>query len=85
MSIDDHGSCVRCGFDLNGEQVFDYFLKEYEGDRKKAAETASMYGCEEGYGRFGKEIYVKSYDKDYNKLPSKFVCPSCGEECYDQT
>jgi rubredoxin len=82
MAADNHGSCKNCGFDLNGERVYDYFLREYSGDTKKAAETASMYGCREGYGRFGKEILIKSYDKDFKKLPSKFACPECREECY---
>ena len=75
--MDDHGSCPHCSFDLNGEWIYEHFLKEYEGDEEKALETASMYGASKGKGRFGKEIYVKSYDKDYNKLEPYFQCPEC--------
>lgn len=81
MATDDHGHCKNCGFDLNGERVYDYFLREY-GDPVKALATASMYGCREGFGRFGKAIYVKRYDENYNKLPPYYICPECGEECY---
>jgi hypothetical protein len=48
----------------------------------KALAVASMYGCREGFGRFGKAIYIKRYDEDYNKLPPYYKCPECGEECY---
>jgi hypothetical protein len=80
--ISDHGSCVVCGFDLNGDWIYEYFLREY-GDEKKALDTAKMYGATKTEGRFGKELYVKEYDEDYNKLPSYFKCPTCGGRCYD--
>lgn len=82
VNIDDHGSCKNCGFDLNGERVYDYFLREYDGDVVKATETASMYGCKEGWGRFGKEIYVKGYDENYKSIHPWWMCPECKEECY---
>ena len=78
MSTDDHGQCKNCGFDLNGERVYDYFLSHYDGDKVKALATASMYGCREGYGRFGKAIYVKTYT-DHGKLRERKF-PECGEE-----
>jgi len=81
MATDDHGQCKNCGFDLNGERVYDYFL-EKEGDPVSALAVTSMYGCREGWGRFGKAILVKGYDENYNKLPSYWECPECGEECY---
>jgi hypothetical protein len=80
MDADNHGSCKNCGFDLNGERVYDYFLREYGGDTEKAAETASMYGCSEGYGRFGKAIHVKTYT-NHGKM-KEWICPECKEECY---
>jgi hypothetical protein len=80
MDIDDHGSCKNCGCDLNGERVYDYFLREYEGDIDRATEVASMYGCKEGYGRFGEAIYVTTYN-EAGKTKS-WVCPECGEGCY---
>jgi len=81
MATDDHGSCKNCGFDLNGERVYDYFLKKY-GDEVKALDVASMYGCREGFGRFSKAIYIKGYDEDYNKLEPWWMCPECKKECY---
>ncbi len=35
MTLDDNGSCKECGFDLNGERVYDYFLREHGGNRGK--------------------------------------------------
>lgn len=80
MNKDDHGNCKNCGFDLNGERVYDYFLKDYGGDEAKAEKVAEMYGCRKDYGRFGKAIYVKTYT-DHGKL-REWKCPSCGKECY---
>jgi len=82
MGINEHGSCVHCGFDLNGEMIYDYFLKMNPGDSKQAVKTAAMYGATETTGRFGKAIYVKGYDSDYNKLKPYFMCPKCMNECY---
>lgn len=84
MATDDHGSCLHCGSDLNGERVYDHFLKEYGGDWQKALAAASMYGCRKGYGRFSKSIYVTSYDTEGNKLPKYWKCPECGERCYER-
>lgn len=74
MATDDHGSCVHCGFDFNGERVYDYFLKK-EKDPVKAQAIASMYGCRKGFGRFGKAIYVKDL---YDRNIRYFKCPECG-------
>jgi len=84
LSADEHGSCLHCGFNLNGERIYDYFLSKHFGDKAKASEYAEMYGAKEGYGRFGYEIYVKSYDKDYKKLEPYFQCPECSEKCYQK-
>ena len=83
MGIDDHGSCVHCGTDLNGGYIYDTFLEKY-GNPVDALAVASMYGARKGYGKWGREIYVKNYDKDWNKLPPYYICPDCGEKCYEQ-
>ena len=80
MAVDDHGSCKNCGLDLNGDSVYEYFLWQYNGDTEKAAEVAGMYGCREGYGKFGKAIYLKTYT-DHGKM-REWICPNCGKECY---
>lgn len=77
---DEHGQCKSCGFDLNGDGVYEHFLKEY-GSHQKALETAEMYGATKEKGRFGKAIHMKVYDKNYNKLPSWWMCPECRKEC----
>jgi len=80
MNKEEHGSCKNCGFDLNGERVYDYFLREYSGDAVKALAVASMYGCRKGWGRFGKEVYRKTYT-DHGKK-REYICPKCKEHCY---
>ena len=83
MPTNEHGECNHCGYDLNGDWIYDYFLEYYGGGTAKAEHAASMYGASKGVGRFGKAIYVKEYDEDYNKLPSYYKCPECGEKCYE--
>jgi len=83
MSIENHGSCVHCNYDLNGEGIYACYYIKYDGDGAKALEKASMFGASKDKGRFGKAIYVKSYDTDGNKLPPYFQCPECGEKCYE--
>jgi hypothetical protein len=80
MGLDNHGSCKECGFDLNGERVYDYFLREYNGDKGKALEVSSMFGAREGFGRFGKQILVKTYTEQGKT--TEYICPSCKERCY---
>jgi len=51
MSTDYHGSCVHCDYDLNGENIYEYFLDNYEGDSVKAEETTTMFGAKKCYER----------------------------------
>lgn len=81
INPNDYGVCKQCGYDLNGEMIYDYFLQK-EGNHALALEIASMYGATEDSGRFGKVIYVKGYDENCNKLPPKWICPNCRKECY---
>lgn len=81
---DEHGSCVHCGYDLNGEYIYSYFLKEKEGDEVEALASAAMFGAGPDKGRFGKEIYVKGYDTEGRKLPPYFQCPECKKKCYEK-
>lgn len=84
MSVDDHGSCLHCGFDLNGERIWDTFFKK-ERSEEEATRIAEMYGASKGFGRFGKEIYYKYYEGEgYTDKKRVYVCPSCGKSCYDK-
>jgi len=77
MATNDHGSCRLCGYDFNGELIYDHFLKTHTPDRAK--ELAEMYGASEGHGRFGKQIIVKHEHAD--GLKDTFTrCPNCGGE-----
>jgi len=77
MVTNEHGSCTHCGYDFNGDYIYDTFLEKY-GTHEKASEIAEMYGAREGYGRWGKCIYVKPYDNNYKKLEPYWICPECG-------
>jgi len=76
MSINDHGSCTHCGYDFNGDYIYDTFLEKY-GNPVDALAAASMYSARKGYGRWGKRMYVKPYDDNYNKLKPYWICPEC--------
>jgi len=62
--------------------IYEYFTRTGKS-HQAALEAAAMYGATETEGHFNKAICVKSYDEDYNKLPSYFECPSCGGHCYN--
>ena len=79
----DHGFCFNCGTDLNGDWIWDVGFKKF-GTEKKADAYAKAYGAVKGFGRFGREIYVKPYDENGRKLPPFFMCPDCGEKCYEK-
>lgn len=81
LDKNDHGSCKNCGYDLNGENIYDFFFQKY-GDHVSALAAASMYGARKDWGRFTNAIYVKGYDENYNKLPPRWECPECHEDCY---
>lgn len=83
MPTNEHGKCVHCDFDLNGEWIWEVGLR-MEGTEEGADAYASCYGASKGKGRFGKEIYVKPYDENYNKLEPYYECPECGEKCYEE-
>jgi hypothetical protein len=83
LNINDHGFCLHCGSDLNGEFIWDKGF-ELHGTEEEADKYADAYGAIKGFGRFGREILMKGYDENYNDLPTYFKCPDCGEKCYEQ-
>ena len=82
MASNNHGHCVHCGYDLTGDSIYETFLKQY-GDENKALEVSEMFGATKESGRWGKAVYVKLYDEDFNKLTPYYQCPSCREKCYE--
>ena len=77
MSVNDHGNCPHCGYDLNGDYIYDTFLKMYNGDVDKALEVSSQYGASKGKGRWGKAVYMTSYSDGYTKKEKYWQCPEC--------
>jgi hypothetical protein len=71
---DEHDYCPSCNADFDGELIFDTFMKQYN-DRKKALETAEMYGATETKGRWSKKIGIYDMDKDRT---ISWQCHECG-------
>lgn len=77
---DEHGSCKECGFNLNGDYIYDYFFRFYKDDQK-AFESASLYKATRDKGRFGQAIYMKEYNENGMET-NWWKCSNCEKECY---
>jgi len=66
--------CPKCKSNLDGELIFDTFMKKY-GNEQKALETASMYGATKTEGRWGRQIGI--YDMELDRT-TEWRCPDCG-------
>lgn len=65
--------CKHCKANLDQGDIFDHFLKVYDGDKKKALETARMYGWKETDKKhFRRDIIVQPEGK-----PQYNICPDC--------
>ena len=73
---EDHGSCPKCGTDLNGGSIYEHFLHE-KGDEAEALRIAKMYGATKESGQWGREIGIYDWDKDRTVA---WRCPDCGHE-----
>lgn len=71
--MNEHGYCPNCGTDLDGELIFETFLKHYK-NREKALETAELYGATETKGRWGTQIALYDTHKDRT---THWLCPEC--------
>lgn len=74
MKEDYPDVCPNCQADLEGEDVYEYFLQQYR-DEKKALEAAEMYGwTKENPKSFSRIIglYSDSLDRTI-----AFMCPDC--------
>jgi hypothetical protein len=77
-------NCPHCGFDLNGELIYEYFLKTPEWIplerlnamplEEAALETAKMYGATKTEGRWRNDIAI--YDIAEDKTV-EYECPEC--------
>ena len=68
--------CPSCNTNLEGELIYETFLKRYK-DKEKALKTAEMYGATETTGRWGHEISI--YDIALDRTV-RWRCPHCGNE-----
>ena len=66
--------CPHCNANLEGELIYQTFLKMYN-DHEKARSTAALYGATETQGHWGREIGIQQADEDY---VSEWECPDCG-------
>lgn len=66
--------CPNCGTDLEGEVVYDYFLKR-TGNEEEAARHAVMFGAtKENKKCFSNVIGIYSLESDRT---TAFMCPEC--------
>ena len=71
----DLKECPYCHANLDGGDIYEYFFKEYEGDEKRALETAECYGwTKEHPRRFG--LAVGQYDLGLD-VTTHWTCPKC--------
>lgn len=68
--------CPNCESNLEGDLIFDTFMKQY-GDEEKALATAGMYGATKTEGRWKRQIGI--YDMDRDRTVA-WRCPDCGHE-----
>jgi len=68
-------TCPSCSVSLEGELIFETFLRQHHGDRKKALTAAEMYGATETEGRWNKSFGRYSPEQD---RVVQWGCPSCG-------
>lgn len=68
-------ACPHCGTGLDGDLIFDTFMKMYEGNIDKALRTAEMYGATDKNGmRWKREIALYSLEMDRTYA---YRCPDC--------
>jgi hypothetical protein len=72
----DHGSCEKCGLDLNGDLIWEYFYS-LNGDEAESDRISAQYGATRESGRWGKAIAIYSAEKDRTV---SFKCPNCGHQ-----
>ena len=70
--------CPKCNTPWEeSERIYDFFLRKYEGDEVKAAETASAYGdTPETPKHFGKDIIGIEIQGMYDGI-SYWKCKKC--------
>lgn len=70
--------CLKCGHPwVDSETIYDYFFREYDGNKERAAETASHYGCtKENPKSFGTGV-IGIETPEYDGV-SYWECKECG-------
>lgn len=68
-------NCPHCKALLDDGDIYERFLKEYEGDEGKALETAECYGwTKEKPRRFSRAVGYYSMETDRTEF---YFCPDC--------
>ena len=71
-------NCPQCKIAWEeDETIYEFFLKKYEGDTIKAAETASCYGCTPDTPKhFSKNVIGVEISEKYDGV-SYWECSNC--------
>jgi hypothetical protein len=71
-------SCPTCKTSWNEEEtIYEYFLRQYNGDKKEATKTAEAYGCtKENPKHFGKDMIGIEDPYKYDGI-SYWKCLKC--------
>ena len=75
MSNDQY--CPHCKADLQGENIYEYFLKYYSNEEPDVAELKAKEASDQyGGGYFYRDIAI--YDSDLDRTVG-YKCPDCGK------
>ncbi len=67
--------CPKCYFNLDGGDIYEYYLTKNNGNKREAREFASLYGwCEEAPQRF--KLWLGIYDYKCDGI-THYICPKC--------
>jgi len=70
--------CPHCNADLDGEDIYEYFLRIYSGNEKKAMETAELFGWAKEHP-ISFRLTIGEYDLEQDRTIGH-RCPVCDTE-----
>lgn len=73
--------CPHCGFELDGGDIFEFFLTKNNGNKDLALEDAASFGWSDtNFKRFTRTVGL--YDMDLDRVIA-YYCPNCDKELPD--